>query len=250
METFPPLQKRAKPLIPQEELLASVNAVQKDRGEAPLPGLPALFDAQAHFACVVPALDPYAAFRKQPTLGPIQPLPDPAPPPAEPHVYVYYGMELPNAKPLMEGLAQSGLPATVYLRGASSGLLQNLKRPGLRLPDSPPPFPDILPRCSVAVHYGALGTASACLGAGRPQLLLPHQLERRMTARALYKLEVGFIIPGNFTADHFASCLLKTVNHATLAANASALAGKLERAGPDEVLDRIVEGSLALIDGP
>ncbi len=247
METFPPLQPNVKPLARQEDLLASVNWVQRERNAPPLPGLPALFDAEAQFIYTLSLLDPYAALRTEPAVGPFDPLPDAVPPPAQPHVYVYYGAELPGVKALMDGLGQAGLPATVYLRGAPPEALRRLERPGLRLLDAPLPYEEILPRCSVAVHYGGLGTAAACLGAGRPQLSLPRQLERRLTARALNKLGVGLTIPGKFTADHFAASLLKTVNHPALAANAAAVAAGLERPGRGQVVNRIVERCLALI---
>ncbi len=247
METFPPLQPKIKPLVRQEDLLASVNRVQRERGAPPLPRLPALFDAEAQFVRVLPLLDHYAAHRARPADGPLEPLPAAAPPPAQPHVYVYYGAELPGVKALIDGLGQAGLPATVYLRGAPPEALRRLERPGIRFLDAPPPYQGILPRCSVAVHYGGLGTSTACLAAGRPQLSLPRQLERRLTARALDKLGVGLTIPGNFTADHFAASLLKTVNHPALAANAAAVAAGLERPAPGDVLKRIVERCLALI---
>jgi UDP:flavonoid glycosyltransferase YjiC (YdhE family) len=248
MEAFPSLQPKVKPLIRQEDLLASVNAVQGDRDAPSLSRLPALFDVDGQFVFALPILDPYAALRAEPAAGMLNPLPEAAPPPSEPHVYVYYGMELPGVKPLMDGLGQAGLPATVYLRGAPPGLLRRLQRPGLRFLDSPPRYGDILPLCSVAVHYGGLGTASACLGAGRPQLVLPRQLERRLTAAFLNKLRVGGTIPGKFTADQFASALLRMVNEPAFAANAAAVAADLERPGEGEVLDRIVERCLALID--
>lgn len=248
METFPPLQPDVKPLVRQEDLLASVNAVQRDRDAPPLARLPALFEADGQFVRTLPLLDPYASLRAEPAVGQLEPLPEAAPLPSQPHVYVYYGSEMPGVKPLMDGLGQAGVAATVYLRGAPPGVLRRLERPGLQLLDSPPRYGDILPRCSVAVHYGALGTAAACLGAGRPQLLLPRQLERQMTAEILNKLRVAGTIPGKFTADHFASALLKMVNHPTLAANAAAVAADLERPEPGHALDRIVERCLALID--
>ncbi len=89
---------------------------------------------------------------------------EPAPP--QHHVYVYFGAELRGVQALFDGLGQAGLPATVYLRGAPPAGLRRLKSPGLRFLDAPPPFEDILPRCSVAVHYGGPGTATACLAAG------------------------------------------------------------------------------------
>ena len=241
------MQPKVKPLARQEDLLASVNRVQRDRDAPPLPRLPALFDAEAQFVRVLPLLDPYAAWRARPADGPLDPLPDAAPPPAQPHVYVYYGAELPGVKALIDGLGQAGLPATAYLRGAPREALRRLERPGIRFLDAPPRYEDILPRYSLAVHYGALGTAAACLAAGRPQLSLPRQLERRLTAGALDKLGVGLTIPGNFTAGHFAESLLRTVNHPALAANAAAVAAGLDRPGRGQVLDRIVERCLALI---
>ncbi len=113
METFPALLPKVKPLIRQEDMLATINAVQRDRGAPSLPRLPALFEADAQFVYTFPILDPYAAFRARPADGPLESLPGPAPPPAEDHVFVYYGTELPSVKPLMEGLAGAGLPATV-----------------------------------------------------------------------------------------------------------------------------------------
>ncbi len=76
---------------------------------------------------------------------------------------------------------------------------------------------------------------------------LGHVVPLLAVARALDKLGVGLTIPGKFTAEHFASTLLKTVNHPTLAANAAAVAAGLERPGEDQVLNRIVERCLALL---
>jgi hypothetical protein len=66
METFPPLQEKVKPVVRQEDLLAAVNAVQRDRGAPSLPRLPALFEAEGQFVYTFPILDPYAAFRARP----------------------------------------------------------------------------------------------------------------------------------------------------------------------------------------
>ncbi len=247
METFPALLPAVKPLIRQEDLLATINAVQRDRGAPSLPRLPALFEADAQFVYAFPILDPYAAFRARPADGPLESLPGPAPPPAEDHVFVYYGTELPAVKPLMEGLARAGLPATVYLRGAPPAMLRSLERPGIRMLDSPASFDDILPRCSVAVHYGGLGTIAACLSVGRPQLAVPYRMERRLNARVLVDHRVGYVKVGKFTADDFASALRTTVDDSGLVDNAAALAADLARAPRRDVLGAIVERCLALI---
>ena len=248
METFPSLQPKVKPLVRQEGLLDSINAVQKARGAASIPRLPALFEVEGRFVRILPILDPYAAHRAQPADGPLDPLPDPAPPPAKPHVFVYYGTELPNVKPLMEGLVQAGLPATVYLRGAPPAMLRRLERPGIRMLDSPAPLEEMLPRCSVAVHYGSLGTVAACLSTGRPQLSVPYLLERELNAHVVIRRRLGYVILGKFTADAFAKTLRKTADDPALAKNAQALAAELARAPRRDVLAAIVERCLALID--
>ncbi len=58
METFPPLQPNVKPLARQEDLLASVNRVQRDRHAPSLPRLPALFDAESQVVYALSLLDP------------------------------------------------------------------------------------------------------------------------------------------------------------------------------------------------
>ena len=248
METFPALLPKVKPLIRQEDMLATINAVQRDRGAPSLPRLPALLESEAQFVYTFPILDPYAAFRARPADGPLESLPGPTPPPAEPHVFVYYGTELPAVKPLMEGLARAGLPATVYLRGAPPAMLRRLERPGIRMLDSPAPLEEMLPRCSVAVHYGGLGTVAACLSTGRPHLSVPYLLERELNAHVVIRRRLGYVILGKFTADAFAKTLRKTADDPALAKNAQALAAELARAPRHDVLAAIVERCLALID--
>jgi hypothetical protein len=248
LETFPRFQANVEPLIQQSELLAIVNEVQERRGARPLSRLPAVFEADAEFVYALPQLDPYGPVRGHKADGPLEPLPAPAPAPAEPHVFVYSGVEHTSVKPLIDGLGLAGLPATIYLRGASPQILRRLERPGMRFLEAAPPLADILPRCSMAVHYAGLGTTTACLAIGRPQLALPRQMERRMAAGAIRKLGVGNVIPGRFSADHFAECLLKTAKDAALAANAARLSETLAGGGFEGILDRVVGRCLELID--
>jgi hypothetical protein len=248
LEAFPVLRPKVKPLIRQGDLLSHINAVQRERGAPPLSRLPALFDAEGQFVYVLPLMDPYADCRIQPADGPLEPLPDPVPPAKEHHVFVYMGMEHTDHGALLEGLGRAGLPATVYLRGASPEYLRKLERPGLHMLDAPMPFSDILPKCTLVVHYGALGTAAACLGMGRPQVVLPRYLERSLLAEALAKHGTGIIVPKDSSASDMASLLRGAADNREMAEKAQAIAADIKQAPHNDVLSRIVERCLSLID--
>ncbi len=249
LETFPVLRPKVKPLIRQRDLLSHINAVQRERGAPPLPRLPAIFDAEGQFVYVLPLIDPYGNRRTQPADGPMEPLPDPVPPAKEHHGFVYMGMEHPDHGTLLDGLSKAGLPATVYLRGAQPEYLRTLERPGLHLLDAPMPFSDILPKCTLVVHYGALGTAAACLGMGRPQVVLPRYLERSLLAEALVGNGVGISVPKDSSADDMAAVLRGAAENGELAAKAQAIAADIKQAPDTDVLSRIVERCLSLIEG-
>lgn len=247
MEEFPILQPKVRPLIPQPLLLDRLNAAQRSRGEPPLPRLPALYDGEARYVSCVPLLDPYAAHRDRPADGPLDPLPGAAPAPPERRIFVYYGVDLPGVGPLMEGLARSGLEVDLYLRGATAKQRRALRRPTFRLFDSPPRLEERLAECSLVVHHGGIGSATACLAVGRPQVLIPRELERRLNAAALRSLGVARVLGGKLTADHVTAALRAAVADEALAARAAELARGLDRGGPDGGLKRVVELCLGLI---
>ena len=249
LEEFPALQPKIAPLLSQSDLLARLNAVQQARGSPRLPRLPALFDTEARFISCVPLLDPYAGHRHRPADGPLESLPAVLPMPPGRRVFVYFDVSMPGAGLLMEGLVKSDLAADVFLRGASAAQRRSLERPSVRVYESPPPLDERLAECSLAVHYCGLGTATACLAAGRPQLLMPSQLERWLSARTLNALGVAGVVWGELTADKMAAVLRKAVADEALAARAAEVARGLERGEPDSSLMHAVEQCLSLIGG-
>ena len=247
LDEFPALQPKVAPLIPQGDLLDRLNAVQQARGGPLLPRLPALFDTEARFIRCMPLLDPYASHRDRPADGPLEPLPHALAMPPERRLFVYFGAAMPGAGPLMEGLIESGLAADVYLRGATKAQRSALERPALRLFASPPPLEDRLAECSLVVHHGGLGTATTCLAVGRPQILVPRELERGVNARAVHALGVAAILRGKLTADQVASALRNAAAAEAPRVRAAEIARKMERGGPEGGLNRAVERCLSLI---
>jgi UDP:flavonoid glycosyltransferase YjiC (YdhE family) len=198
--TVPPANGRSFPLlradlplvVAESRLLENVHEVQRRRGRPAPASLPGLFDAPLRAICCFPELDPYRGVRREPVLGPIEPLPAPSKPPDAPLLFGYLDADLPVVDDLLQMIVESPTPAEVFLRGEATALARFLALRGIRVHQTPPPLAEVLPRVSVVVSHGGAGVAHAALTAGRPHLVLPQHLEADLTASALAELGVGF----------------------------------------------------------
>jgi hypothetical protein len=244
--TFPPLVPDAAPVLPQEQLLAVVQEVQRRR-RRPLPAtLPGLLAAE-RFLTALPELDPYQAVRRETQLGPIEPLPAPAPPPADSCFFAYLSAEAPHAEDVLLSLARSGVRGGAYLRGASPAQRERLRAAGMEVTDRPAPLTELLPRISVIVHHAGLGVSQQALAAGRPQILLPQHLEHSLTAQKLASLGVGGFLSGTFAPENVARAVLHVLTEPRYAERAAACAQSLQTRGPWTPLPQIVQRCLTLL---
>jgi hypothetical protein len=246
---FPLLRPQQSLLVPEAELLAVVREVQRRRGRPAPDTLPGLFARAQRFLTVLPEMDPYQGFRQEVPIGPVEALTPPAPPPAQPSYFAYLSADAPGLEQLVGGLARSGCPGSVYVRGATPAQRGQWRRPGLEILDGPHPLGEVLPRVSVVVHHGSLGLAQHALAAGRPQLALPGHLEHLLNAQMLYyRLGVGQYIFGTLSEDAVAQALQQVIGSRPLAEQALARAADLQRRGPCNPLPRIVEHCRFLLD--
>ncbi|WP_025900179.1 hypothetical protein [Sneathiella glossodoripedis] len=72
LEEYPPVIATGKPLAPQSKLLDIFNEALSGIGAMPLEFLPQIFDTEGQYVCTVPQLDPYASYRKEQQIGPIE----------------------------------------------------------------------------------------------------------------------------------------------------------------------------------
>ncbi|MCW5771201.1 MAG: hypothetical protein KIT16_06160, partial [Rhodospirillaceae bacterium] len=79
LPAYPPLHPHLPPLVAEARLLDTIAAVQRKRGRAPPPALPAILATPFRALCTVPPLDPYAAVRAEPAYGPLGPREAPRP---------------------------------------------------------------------------------------------------------------------------------------------------------------------------
>jgi hypothetical protein len=229
--TVPPIDKAEfPPLLPgeaatrQDQLLAVAKEVQRFR-RRPLPETLTEILAQGDcFAATLPELDPYSDVRREPVWDPVEPLLAPLPLPPVPHFFAYLSADFSQTEAYVTELALTGCHGTVYVRGASALLRERLKLQGLEVLDNPAPMAAVLPKTSVLVHHGGLGTAQAALAAGRPQILLPQHLEQFTTAEQLRKLGVGVNLVGSITPPSAARALRRILGETRFAETAAALA--------------------------
>ena len=92
---------------------------------------------------------------------------------------------------LVASLVESGIAGTAYVRDAPQALLEMGRQRGLEMCESPANLTELLPKVSVIVHHASLGMAEAALAAGRPQLLIPHHLEKQLIAGSLASMGVA-----------------------------------------------------------
>ena len=72
-------------------------------------------------------------------------------------------------------------------------------RPTTALPDSIcveeyAPYSALLPRASLVVHQGGVGTVAQCMRAGKPMLIMPYSHDQPDNARRMKRLDVARVI--------------------------------------------------------
>jgi len=225
-DSFPRMISAAEPVIPQEQLLAVIQQVQRSRQAAVPARLPDFLLATERFLTNLPEVDAYQAVRKEQSWDPFDPLPSPAPVPAQPSFFAYLGADYPGVEAI---LAQFGRTATgtVYLRGSSPPLLQRLRQNGLHVLDEPGAIVSLLAGASLYVHHGGIGATQTALALGRPQLLLPRHLEQSMTAQMLQNLGVAAALTGPTKPEDAAQLFQQILGQRRFAERAWAVAQSL-----------------------
>ena len=248
-DRFTPLLSNKEPTISQERVLAVVREVQRRRGRPAPATLPAMLAGTARFIRTFPELDPYQAVRQEQLVGPIGPLPAPVPLPKDRAVFAYLSTDTKNLELIADALVATGFPCLVYIRGAGAKLREAARHKGLQVFDGPASLPEVLPRVSAILHESSLGTSEAGLASGRPQVVLPRDLEKQFIARALLTMGVSPPIKGKLSRQSLTLALLDAVGNPRYATQAVAWSRKIAERGPCSALPQIVAKCLSLIDG-
>jgi hypothetical protein len=243
--TFPTLVANQRPTASEAQLLAVVQEVQRRRGRPAPATLPGLFAAAECFVAALPELDPYRPVRKEPQLGPLETLGGPLPD-APAGYFAYLSLDVPQIDGVLNGLARSGFPGAVYLRGADAGPRDRLRGQGLNVLDGPTPLGEMLAKVSAVVHHGGVGVAQHALAAGRPQLIFPEHLEHVLYGQLLQQLGAGAAWSGGVAPDGVARALQLVLSDPRLTRQSREAARAIQARGQANSLPRIVDRCFAL----
>lgn len=191
LEAFPNLT--GQPTAYSEEmLLDTVDADLRSVGRQPLSALPALFTSDHNMVGNFAELDAYRNWRTGGYCAPSvkQPFADPVGGQGE-EIFVYAYNRIGADSPIWAGLSARRRKVRVHMRDPNPDHLAMFRRLGIIHEPKPLSFPQIARRSRCAVSYGGNGFTSACLIAGLPQLMLPFDLEKLLTSRAVDALGFG-----------------------------------------------------------
>ena len=240
---FPIFRRGGRPQFDPNHVLRVMRDVQRDNG-MPIPEtVTQPFRTAGRLVCSLPELDPYAARRRDPVVGPVLGLQEPqALPDGPPHFFAYLDLQHQVTWPLLQGLKASGMSGEVYVKGMNGKVEALLKRTGLTVHREFQPFNDVLGRSTVILHHGSNGTCCAALSAGRPQIMIPTQMESRLMADALVAKGCGRLLS---CQGNSAQGLIQTLNAVTadrgMAERAVALSHEIKGRGPVRAVDQIME---------
>lgn len=189
--TFPPLVPNKPDLVPQQDVLNVIQAVQRLRGQPEPETLTGVFAEAEPFLTVLPQLDHYVHVQRQGHLGPMVELLPPQPWPDQPRFFAYLKATNPKVENLLSALGQSGYAGKAFVLGASADVQAKLSRSGVEILSAPTPINEVLPHVNVVIHHAGINMSQQALAAGRPQLLFPEHLEGLVTAARLHALGVA-----------------------------------------------------------
>lgn len=229
---FPSLT--GQPTVHEEAILLDlVNAALVRHGRPDRETLPGIFKADRELAAVFTELDPYRPWRQSPNGVPDARLSAQVASGQGEELFVYLNGNHPRPTILWQGLVESGLRVRIYDPILSSEDRRALSHAGLIMESMPVPFDRIVERSRLVLSHGGLGLVCSALLAGLPQLLLPHDVEKRMTAANVEQLGLGSRVAiDKLDAGSFAASLRATFENAALGSAArTAASGFRQRMG-------------------
>ncbi|MGL4512013.1 MAG: glycosyltransferase [Lacipirellulaceae bacterium] len=190
----------------EEAVLDAMNRVLLDRGAMSLGSVASLYSEASRRLFLVPSvLDPYGALRHAsgddpfycpvfdafrgvevdwPSTGAVM---------LEVRKLFVYLHDHPHVLPVLQGLAYKGVSTVCCAPKLQAETIGRFAGSSVRVSNTPVDLEPLLQSCDAALINGGLGTVCECLRAGVPMLVLPMQIEQRLTGDRLVELGVGLI---------------------------------------------------------
>ncbi|MBT9489031.1 MAG: udp-glucuronosyltransferase [Rubrivivax sp.] len=228
------------------QVLAPTNAALALLGLAPLPRLTALFDQAVRANVSLPELCHYPDTEGQaPVLGPVfaDDVGPVAPWPAGdgPRVFAYLAPADARFEPVLKALHAAGTVALVHAKGVHPDAARRLGATQMRIEPEPVRVDAALASADLVVTHASIGTVTAAVLAGRPQLVLPRHMEQAMVAWRVARAGIGLVLePGEPAADPL-PLLRQLLDEPGWRARAQALAQQHHGMRPGQTGDKVAD---------
>ena len=250
-QPFPSFQPWAD--VPRQQLLANealvlaaLNQALARLGIAPYERLQQIFDGCRCALLTYPELDHYETPRDDPYFGQLDMAYGPAPrwPDGDGPRVIAYLRAHSHLEPLLKALAAA--PARVLLRidELEPERLRPWLRPGFEIASGAVNLRLAAQECDVFVNYGALGTVSEMLLAGKPGVLWPDTVERWLVARRAGQLGAVLSAPHSGAFDA-AAAIRQVLEDSSLRQNAERFAARYRSHDRAAVPEAVVRQLLA-----
>jgi UDP:flavonoid glycosyltransferase YjiC (YdhE family) len=181
-----PSPPRARLLDTEVRLVENANRVLQSLGAPLLRQASDLYQVDAALITGVPELDVYGPRAPENYVGPINNvalgLEPQWPGPRQRRVFAYLKPNYPLFEQAITALARLDASVIVFAPGVARQQVSRLQTPNLAFSDKPLHMGSTRAQCDMAACHAG-GMVDVMLGAGRPVLLLPMQMEQTMTSR-------------------------------------------------------------------
>jgi hypothetical protein len=187
LRRFPRFHELAPPEYDETATLSAVNEALGEAGIAPLKRLATALTGDEQCVCTLPFLDPYAAEREGPLLGPLLHASVDRRDNNSEGIFCYL-RNAPRSNRLEElvgAVAGLAAPVTAFLPDVSDVRKDDLRQRGVTVLEGIASLTLELKRAKLLIHSGGHGMASAAALAGVPQVVVRFDVEKYLTARAL-----------------------------------------------------------------
>ncbi len=234
----------------EERVTKNCNVVLNKLGAPLIRQVSDLHEAEANYLCSRPELDAYGERANALYIGPINNLAmgvDPLWPAGNtPKVFAYLKPQYKHFEPLLNALSASKARYLIYAPGLSEPLRKRYESGHVAFSASPLKMSEVVKQChAIVCHAG--GITHIALGAGKPVLLLPMQMEQTMVSHRIAALGAGVFLPLDGSPGMLPKLIKQVLDNTHLTDRALEYAATVLDKDESSALERIINSCEAIL---
>jgi len=237
--------ERARLEETEQRATRNANSVLQQIGAPPIRQVSDLFEAEAAFLCSSPELDAHGERPGGNYLGPIGSLDlgaDPRWPEGNgARVFAYLKPGYRHFEALLGALGRNAARVIVFAPGAPEAICRRHAAAHLAVSTAPLRMRAVAEQCDAVICHAGSGVTEIALGAGKPVLLLPMQMEQTMTAHRVAALGAGLVQPIESNPANLPKLVKQLIGDPELARRAEAFASRRGTTGQQAAVATVVD---------